>query len=442
MKKFLIAACAVAAISGLAIASLVNSLPPPLSWFGSPPLAQDTHLTPDDTYAPFARSESSSLTRGLSLSQALQKLGLEAPERLPLLEKISETQDLDRLPEGFPIIAYYVASHDTVPRRVELRPDDITTRIFDLRIKKPIPFKEAAEFAWQETVRKSLVETKVEAYAGAVDFTLWDSAKNAGLDGTVITKLTDIFGWQFDFNRQVSENDRWRLTIERQYIDGKPAAYGDIIAAEYTHQEATLSAVRFIEDGKTRYYAPDGSSLERMFLKSPLKFGRITSGFAPRRFHPILKVSKPHLGIDYGAPTGTPVLAVGDGVVSFAAPRGPSGNMVTLKHSGGYQTIYKHLSRFAVKTGSQVKMGEVIGYVGATGLATGPHLHYEFHEGTRVVDPQKLDFPQATMLAAKHRKAFKEAATLAMGELPPWEQTVLLTDASRLNQQRHKRPKI
>jgi murein DD-endopeptidase MepM/ murein hydrolase activator NlpD len=180
-----------------------------------------------------------------------------------------------------------------------------------------------------------------------------------------------------------------------------------------------------------QYYAPDGGSLRRMFLRSPLRFAHVTSGFSTHRFHPILKIAKPHHGIDYGAPSGTPVMAVGAGTVNFAALHGASGNTVTIRHNSVYSTHYKHLSRFAadVRQGARVKMGQIIGYVGKTGLATGPHLHFEFHVNGRYTDPREVRFPAADPVPAAELASFRVVANQAVAELPPWSAAVL-TDAS------------
>jgi murein DD-endopeptidase MepM/ murein hydrolase activator NlpD len=244
------------------------------------------------------------------------------------------------------------------------------------------------------------------------------------MDPTLIDRLADIFSYQVDFNRDIADGDRWRLVVERRMLDGKPQSGGEIVAAEYVNAGRSHTAVLYERQGGGRgYYAPDGASIRRMFLKCPLRAARITSAFAPQRFHPILKRSKPHLGIDYGAPTGTPVMAVGDGIVTYAHMHGPSGNMIEIRHSSTYLTAYKHLSAYAkeLKVGSHVTSGQIIGYVGATGLATGPHLHFELHEGRKVVDPAQLrTTASAEPLPAREHDRFLASTQPLLTALPAW----------------------
>jgi murein DD-endopeptidase MepM/ murein hydrolase activator NlpD len=182
--------------------------------------------------------------------------------------------------------------------------------------------------------------------------------------------------------------------------------------------------ILFRVDGEDRgYFAPDGSSLKRMFLKSPISFGRITSGFSKKRFHPILKVNRPHMGVDYAAPTGTPVKAVGDGRVVFSGWSGGGGNVVKIRHNSIYETAYKHLSRYGknIRNGALVKQGQVIGYVGSTGLSTAPHLHFEFFHAGRYVDPVGKKFPSADPVPANLMSNFTGNVSYKMSLLPTWD---------------------
>ncbi len=278
------------------------------------------------------------------------------------------------------------------------------------------------QWAAKVTVRE--VEKIVETFQGSVDSSLWDSATSAGIDSSVISKLADIFAWQINFSRELQQGDTWRLSIERDFADNKPIGWGEIIAAEFTNRGETYSAVRYTaENGSTSYYDRNGESLRRMFLKSPVRFSRITSGFTSRRMHPILKINRPHHGVDYGAPTGTPVYAVGDGVIVHASYDGSSGNMVKINHNSTYSTSYHHLSGFAqgVRAGRKVSQGDLVGYVGSTGLATGPHLHFAFYERGVYVDPQGLKFPSADPVKPAERPQFLASAETAFKSLPTWD---------------------
>ena len=276
---------------------------------------------------------------------------------------------------------------------------------------------------WSARLNTLPVETIRRTFTGVVRSTLWDSADASGLDSDLIVELAEIFAWEVDFNRDVRPGDRWRIVVAEREVEGKRAGWEPISAAEYVNAGETHTAVRFeAGPGHGEYFAPDGESLRRKFLKSPLRFGRITSGFSHRRFHPILKIRRPHLGVDYGAPTGTPVMSVGDGTVAKASYDPASGRHIVVRHGSGYATAYRHLSRFAegIRPGRKVRQGEVIGYVGSTGLATGPHLHFEFHENGRVLNPIGRKFPSADPVPAARHAEFETAARAALAGLPEW----------------------
>ena len=277
----------------------------------------------------------------------------------------------------------------------------------------------------QWVARKIVEEVDLQSvtFSGIVESSLWESAMDAEMDPTLIADLADIFGWQVDFSREVRKDDRWRLTVEKKFVRGQPVGWGSILAAEYINAGTTYQAALFRMNGEDMgYFDLEGKSLRRMFLKSPIRYGRITSGFNMRRFHPVLKVARPHLGVDYGAAIGTPVRAVGDGLVMFAGWSGGGGKVIRLRHNSTYETAYKHLSGYGkgIKKGARVQQGQVIGYVGNTGLSTGPHLHFEFYQAGRYVDPLGKKFPSADPVPSQHLSAYKAAATELLATLPPW----------------------
>ncbi len=219
--------------------------------------------------------------------------------------------------------------------------------------------------------------------------------------------LADIFGSDIDFNTEIQEGDSFRVLIEKKYLDGQLSKNGAILAAVFINEQKEFTGIRFEdENGKPAYYAPDGKALKKSFLKSPLKFGRITSRFSTARRHPILKIVRPHLGVDYAAPIGTPVQSVGAGKVLRAGRNGGSGKMVTIRHSGGYETSYLHLSRIAVKAGAHVGQGDLIGYVGSTGLSTGPHLDFRIRHYGKAINPVKVIFPPGAPVSAARLDRF------------------------------------
>jgi len=222
-------------------------------------------------------------------------------------------------------------------------------------------------------------------------------------------QLSDIFAWDIDFTTDLRNGDTYRIVVEGLYLDGDFKKYGDILSAEFVNDGTVSAAYRFTVGGMTDYFDRDGRSLKRAFLKAPLSFRRISSGFSRSRYHPVLKIRRPHHGIDYSAATGTPVSSIGDGTVIFAGRKGQYGNLVILRHPNGFLTYYGHLSRFSkgVRAGRKVGQGEVIGYVGSTGLATGPHLHYEIRVGNRPVNPQLVALPRGTAVSADLREDFQ-----------------------------------
>ncbi len=237
-------------------------------------------------------------------------------------------------------------------------------------------------------------ETRVEHVTGVIEDSLFGCITAEGEQDILALQLADIFMWDLDFYTDIQRGDSFRMLVEKKYLNGKFVKYGAILAAGISNQGRQFSGFRYHdESGVPAYYDSDGKALKKSFLKSPLKFARISSRFSGSRLHPILKIYRPHLGVDYAAPVGTPVQAVGAGVVETAGYEGAGGRMVKLRHPGGYETFYLHLSRIAVRPGARIQQGEVIGYVGATGLATGPHLDFRVVLHGRFINPTKVIFP-------------------------------------------------
>lgn len=282
---------------------------------------------------------------------------------------------------------------------------------------------EKVDGVWKAEKVTEQVDIKVITYSGNVTSSLWESAQRAKMDPNLISELADIFGWEVDFAREVRVNDRWRLTVEEKMVKGQNVGWGAILAAEYENAGTPYRATLFRLNGEEHgYFTPEGLSLRKMFLKSPVRYGRITSGFSTRRFHPILKFSRPHLGVDYAAPTGTPIRAVGEGTVFFAGWAGGGGKVVKIRHNSTYQTMYKHMKGFAkgVRSGAHVQQGQVIGYVGTTGLSTGPHVHFEFYQSGKFVDPLKKSFPSSDPVPKQYVEQFKAESAVLLSALPPW----------------------
>jgi murein DD-endopeptidase MepM/ murein hydrolase activator NlpD len=250
-------------------------------------------------------------------------------------------------------------------------------------------------------------ETKVEMVWGKIDGSLVAAVLDAGEQELLAMNLAEIFGWDIDFYTDIQRGDAFRALVEKKYLDGEFKKYGAILAAGITNQNKEFSGFRFVdEQGRPAYFDYDGKALKKSFLKSPLKFARVSSRFSNARFHPILRVVRPHLGVDYAAPQGTPVQAVASGTILSAGWNGDGGRTIAVRHEGGYETRYLHLSGFVVRAGQRVAQGDVIGYVGATGLATGPHLDFRILQHGKYVNPLKMIFPPAPPIPQKEKARF------------------------------------
>lgn len=232
-------------------------------------------------------------------------------------------------------------------------------------------------------------------------------------------QLSDIFAWDIDFFSDLRNGDSYKLIVEGLYLEGEFRKYGDILSAEFANNGEIYQAYRFEQNGVADYYDGEGKSLKRSFLKAPLSFRRISSHFSHKRFHPILRISRPHHGLDYAAPRGTPVSAVGDGTVIFSGVRGQYGKLVIIRHPNGWKTYYGHLAKIGknIRRGKKVRQGKVIGYVGSTGLATGPHLHYEIRIQDKPVNPLTVKIPKGKPVLQEYLADFMKARELMSGKL-------------------------
>jgi len=252
--------------------------------------------------------------------------------------------------------------------------------------------------------------TKRIAYAaGRIDSSLFIAAQEAGIPGSMTMELANIFGWDIDFVLDVKTGDRFSLIYEEYFLDGKKVRNGDILAAEFTNKGKAYRAVRYVDaEGHAEYYTPDGTSMRKRFLRTPVDFTRISSKFG-KRLHPVLNRMRQHHGVDYAAPNGTPIKAAGDGKIVFIGRKGGYGNTIVIQHAGRYSTLYAHMKKFrnGLHNGERVEQGQVIGYVGMTGLATGPHLHYEFRINGIHRNPLTVKLPDARPITANLRTDFQ-----------------------------------
>lgn len=275
-------------------------------------------------------------------------------------------------------------------------------------------------------------ETRIIKVSGVIENSLYEDGVGAGADAGAIMDLSDIFAWDIDFAVDIRKGDRFSLLYEALYVEGRQIKTGRVLGAEMENDGRRITAVYF--DGgsskKPGYYDEDGASLSRTLLKSPLRYRRISSYFSRSRFHPILKKYRPHHGIDYSAPTGTPVEAAGGGRITFAGWKSGYGNFIEVKHNNSYSTGYGHLSkiRSGIRKGVSVEQGAVIGYVGSTGISTGPHLHYEVRQGGRVVNPLALKSEPKQGVARADKPAFAALASEVRRQLNLPDAAVSIAD--------------
>lgn len=284
-------------------------------------------------------------------------------------------------------------------------------------------------FTFEREISKPVVRT---AYAhGVINSSLAASAQRAGLSHSMTMDMARVLGYDIDFAQDIRPGDEFDVVYEQKVMDGKVVGTGNILSARFTNRGKTYTAVRYTnKQGNTSYYTADGNSLRKAFIRTPVDFARISSRFSAGRKHPILNKIRAHKGVDYAAPRGTPIKAAGDGKVLLAGRRGGYGNTVIIKHGNAYQTLYGHMQGFAkgVTTGSTVKQGQVIGYIGTTGLSTGPHLHYEFQVNGVHVDPLSQKVPMADPIAKAERQRFLQQSKPLIARMDQEKATLLASN--------------
>jgi len=263
-------------------------------------------------------------------------------------------------------------------------------------------------------------DVTTEVINGTISSNLFEAVAKIGEEAELAINLAEIFAWDIDFMLDIREGDSFRAVVEKRFLKGHPAGYGRILAAEFVNQGKSYRAILFSDgSGKTNYYDPEGRNLRKGFLKAPLDFTRISSGFTMRRYHPITKTWKAHPAIDYVAPTGTPIKAVGEGTVERIGKTRGNGNFIEIHHPNGYSTLYLHMSKFAkgIKKSKRVLPGQIIGYVGATGLATGPHLCFRMRKNGKPVNPNKVKMPTAPAISSENMAEFSTLAAHLLAQL-------------------------
>lgn len=276
----------------------------------------------------------------------------------------------------------------------------------------------------------NLLEPRIHYSSAEIHHSLFKTAQQMGLPESTIYQLAQIFAWDIDFTHDLQPGDRFTVMYEDYYAGDNRVKKGHILAAVVTTQDQTFRAIRYTTpDNVTDYYTPEGRPLHKAFLRAPVKYDHIASTFSNARYHPILHRMRAHQGVDFAAPMGTPIFATGNGHINFMGRKGGYGNVVIIDHSQSYASLYGHMMHFAknLHRGSPVHQGQIIGYVGKTGLATGPHVHYEFHINGRHYDPLKVKLPHAGFIAKQFFEKFKAAAASYISQLDLYEKALLAT---------------
>lgn len=355
------------------------------------------------------------VARGDTLSTLFQKVGLSAATVQAALDSDKQAKQFTRL-KGGQILEF------------ELSPEgellNLHTRLSNVESIHLV--RNDNGYAFEREVIKPTVRT---AYAhGIINSSLSLSGQRAGLSHAQVMDLANIFGYDIDFAQDIRQGDQFDVIYEQKMLNGKAIGTGNILSARFVNRGKTYTAVRYTSKaGNTSYYTADGDSMRKAFIRTPVDFARISSRFSGGRKHPILNKIRAHQGVDYAAPRGTPIKATGDGKVMLAGRKGGYGNTVIIQHGKTYRTLYGHMQGFAkgIRNGTTVKQGQVIGYIGTTGLSTGPHVHYEFQVNGVHVDPLGQKLPMADPIAKAERQRFMQQSQPLMARMDQERSTLL-----------------
>jgi murein DD-endopeptidase MepM/ murein hydrolase activator NlpD len=337
--------------------------------------------------------------RGDTIASVLSRLRVEDQSAIRFMRSSAEARSLRTL----------------VPGRIVRARTTEDGKLIDLRYSNAgtLVVVRSEGDAFRVDEQAAPLERRTMMKSGEIRSSLFAATDAAKLTDGVADQIADIFSTDIDFHKDLRRGDKFTVVYEMFYDGGEPVRSGKVLAAEFINGGKPFQAVWFQHtDGQGAYYTVEGKNIKKAFLRSPLEFSRVTSGFTTARFHPVLNRWRAHTGVDYGAATGTGVKATADAIVDFAGVKGGYGNVVILRHQSKYTTLYGHLSGFGrgIRTGARVSQGDTIGYVGSTGLATGPHLHYEFRINDVHMDPLKVAMPDAPPITADRRAAFDSIA--------------------------------
>ena len=361
----------------------------------------------DASSAPIDSLQRVDVRNGDSLYLIFRRNGLPQVDLLGLLSSGEEGKNLKRLRPGQTVAFERGPGGEIAEFHHEV--DELTTVRFERETDGFTPRVVTREYDRQIAVKNGVIRSSLFAAAD-------------GVPEPIVHELVSVLEWDIDFSRDLRRGDSFSLLYEELHVDGRPVRTGNVLALEFRSQRngKPIRAFRYTDaDGNTDYFTPDGQSLRRAFTRNPLRFTRISSRFSKSRLHPVLKVRRPHRGVDYAAPRGTRIRATGDGVVSFVGRKGGYGKTIVLTHGRGYTTLYGHMSRYAkgIRKGTKIEQGQLIGYVGSTGLSTGPHLHYEFRINGVHRDPLTVKLPRSAPLDERELKRFRSAIAPLMARI-------------------------
>jgi len=423
---------------GLALISTQNSVPP-----ATPPPDMPAMMVSSDT------DLGSDMAVPEVLAVELVTFAEPEPEAIPEFDvinlRIGRGDTLDKLFRQYNLNLGHLAAIAKLeePRKLfrRLKPGDefqilhengsVISMYSVLTLTSAIRIERGNDGFVAEIIERPIEKRKRLAY-GVIDSSLFESGADAGLSDRVIMNIAGIFAWDIDFVLDIRQSDDFYVQYEEIWQDGEYVADGEIIVAEFNNDGRTHRAIRFIDsDGLSDYYTPEGNSVRKAFIRAPVDFTRVSSNFNPRRRHPILNTIRAHRGVDYSAPRGTPIKAAGDGKVIYRGVKNGYGKTVILQHGGNITTLYAHMSSYIAKAGvgTRVRQGQTIGFVGATGLATANHLHYEYRLNGVHRNPRTVDLPQAEPIDEQYREQFLASVEPILKELEQYKRTQVATVA-------------
>lgn len=361
------------------------------------------------------RNKTVTVANGDTLSTVFSKVGLSSNTLHEVINSSKEAKQLSRLKVGQEL-QFQLSEEGQL--------ESLHSQLSDLESISLSKTDSGYDF------KREMVKPDVhESYAhGVINSSLFVAAKRAGLSHNLTMDLANIFGYDIDFAMDIREGDEFEVIYQNKKVGDKSVGTGNILSARFTNRGKTYTAVRYTDkQGNVSYYDADGNSMRKAFIRTPVDFARISSRFSNGRKHPILNKIRAHKGVDYAAPRGTPIKAAGDGKVILAGRKGGYGNTIVLQHGSRYRTLYAHMQGFAkgVRTGGSVKQGQIIGYIGTTGLSTGPHLHYEFQVNGTHVDPLSQKLPMSDPIARQEKQRFLQQSKPLMARMDQEKATML-----------------